>query len=287
MDNNIQNRAGDENEEWLSIGDAAKLLNVSRDTLRRWEKKGKIKVYRSPTNRRRYKKSEIEQSFSPGRKSPPSIKTSSSQKTQKTADSNKYIGQSRRDPAVTAQMEMSNKQVKTPSTSVTTQGTEKTGMQNYAQTQAGETKPPVNAQAAVVQQPQSPLKTSPVVTNQATNSYASNQQSAERENRQIPVKVEAESKPEQNLVANKQVKDERRDEEILEIRPQTPVNTAYTPPQGTKREEEVKDKKGEKSGNYMKVAILIVSIFLIIAGLVIVGLVFLYPSQSTPMLSPV
>ena len=47
-------------EQWLSIGDAATRLGVSRDTLRRWEKVGKIKVYRSPTNRRIYKQSELE-----------------------------------------------------------------------------------------------------------------------------------------------------------------------------------------------------------------------------------
>ena len=45
--------------DWLTIGEAADILQVSRDTLRRWEKKGKIKSYRSPSNRRMYKRSEI------------------------------------------------------------------------------------------------------------------------------------------------------------------------------------------------------------------------------------
>lgn len=49
---------------WLSIGEAAKSLRVSKDTLRRWEKKGIIKSYRSPTNRRYYKKEELEYFFS-------------------------------------------------------------------------------------------------------------------------------------------------------------------------------------------------------------------------------
>lgn len=40
--------------QWFSIGDAAKYLGVSRDTLRRWEKAGRIKPVRSPTNRRYY-----------------------------------------------------------------------------------------------------------------------------------------------------------------------------------------------------------------------------------------
>lgn len=47
------------NPDWLSIGEAADLLQVSRDTLRRWEKRGKIRSYRSPTNRRMYKRAEI------------------------------------------------------------------------------------------------------------------------------------------------------------------------------------------------------------------------------------
>lgn len=51
--------------DWLSIGEAADLLQVSRDTLRRWEKRGKIKSYRSPTNRRMYKKTEIVEIYQP------------------------------------------------------------------------------------------------------------------------------------------------------------------------------------------------------------------------------
>lgn len=44
------------NSQWMSIGEAAKYLSVSRDTLRRWEKKRKIKAIRSPTNHRYYTK---------------------------------------------------------------------------------------------------------------------------------------------------------------------------------------------------------------------------------------
>lgn len=47
------------NDHWLSIGEAAKYLRISKDTLRRWEKKGIIKTHRSPTNRRYYKKEEL------------------------------------------------------------------------------------------------------------------------------------------------------------------------------------------------------------------------------------
>jgi len=46
---------------WMAIGEAAKYLGVSRDTLRRWEKKGKIKAIRSPTNRRYYTKKQLDE----------------------------------------------------------------------------------------------------------------------------------------------------------------------------------------------------------------------------------
>lgn len=46
--------------QWLTIGEAAKSLGLSRDTLRRWEKAGKIKPVRSPTNRRYYTKNQLE-----------------------------------------------------------------------------------------------------------------------------------------------------------------------------------------------------------------------------------
>lgn len=47
--------------EWMAIGEAAKFLGVSRDTLRRWEKRGKVKPVRSPTNRRYYTKKHLEE----------------------------------------------------------------------------------------------------------------------------------------------------------------------------------------------------------------------------------
>ncbi|OGD53098.1 hypothetical protein A3J78_00410 [Candidatus Beckwithbacteria bacterium RBG_13_35_6] len=49
---------------WLSIGQTAKLLGISRDTLRRWEKKGIIKAFRFPTNRRYYTKDQLQQIMS-------------------------------------------------------------------------------------------------------------------------------------------------------------------------------------------------------------------------------
>lgn len=49
---------------WVSISEAAKYLRISKDTLRRWEKEKIIKAYRSPTNRRYYRKEELEYVFS-------------------------------------------------------------------------------------------------------------------------------------------------------------------------------------------------------------------------------
>ena len=43
----------------LSISDASKLLKVSKDTLRRWERNGFIKPLRTPTNRRYYNKLQL------------------------------------------------------------------------------------------------------------------------------------------------------------------------------------------------------------------------------------
>ena len=44
----------------LSIGEAAKALGVSADTLRRWDRDGKLKTTRDERNRRRVPASEVE-----------------------------------------------------------------------------------------------------------------------------------------------------------------------------------------------------------------------------------
>ena len=51
--------------DWLSIGEAAEYLGVSRDTLRRWEKRGKLKSYRTPGGRRRYTAYDLELALKP------------------------------------------------------------------------------------------------------------------------------------------------------------------------------------------------------------------------------
>jgi molybdopterin-binding protein len=55
-------------DEGLPLGDAARALGVSVDTLRRWERAGKLRTRRDPANRRRVSRSEIERLASrPGR----------------------------------------------------------------------------------------------------------------------------------------------------------------------------------------------------------------------------
>lgn len=49
------------NNEWIPIGKAAQYMGISRDTLRRWEKAGKLKAVRSPSNRRYYTKKQLDQ----------------------------------------------------------------------------------------------------------------------------------------------------------------------------------------------------------------------------------
>ena len=44
----------------LSLGDAAKLLGVSVDTLRRWDRAGKLRTTRDDRNRRRVPATEVE-----------------------------------------------------------------------------------------------------------------------------------------------------------------------------------------------------------------------------------
>ena len=49
-----------EQEEFLSIGKVAKRLGVSTQTIRRWQRDGKIQELRSPTNRRLYSVREVQ-----------------------------------------------------------------------------------------------------------------------------------------------------------------------------------------------------------------------------------
>jgi molybdopterin-binding protein len=47
-------------QERLSLGDAARAIGVSADTLRRWERAGKLRTTRDSANRRRVSRAEVE-----------------------------------------------------------------------------------------------------------------------------------------------------------------------------------------------------------------------------------
>lgn len=44
----------------LNISEASRYLKVSKDTLRRWEKRGYITSHRTPSNRRFYEKEQLD-----------------------------------------------------------------------------------------------------------------------------------------------------------------------------------------------------------------------------------
>lgn len=52
-------------DQLVPIGDAARRLGVSVDTIRRWESEGKIAGTRTLGNQRRFARSEIERLLSP------------------------------------------------------------------------------------------------------------------------------------------------------------------------------------------------------------------------------
>jgi molybdopterin-binding protein len=47
-------------QDLLSLGEAAQAIGVSQDTLRRWDRAGKIRIKRDERNRRRVPRSEVE-----------------------------------------------------------------------------------------------------------------------------------------------------------------------------------------------------------------------------------
>lgn len=54
----------DEPDRLLPIGEAARSLGVSLDTIRRWERDGKISGIRTPGGQRRFPQSEIDRLLS-------------------------------------------------------------------------------------------------------------------------------------------------------------------------------------------------------------------------------
>jgi molybdopterin-binding protein len=47
-------------DDLLTLGDAARAIGVSQDTLRRWDRDGKLRTERDPRNRRLVPRSEVE-----------------------------------------------------------------------------------------------------------------------------------------------------------------------------------------------------------------------------------
>ncbi|MBN9374602.1 MAG: helix-turn-helix domain-containing protein [Cellulomonas sp.] len=49
-----------DHDELLSVGEAAELLAVHPDTLKRWERAGRIEALRTPTGHRRFRRRDVE-----------------------------------------------------------------------------------------------------------------------------------------------------------------------------------------------------------------------------------
>jgi excisionase family DNA binding protein len=49
-----------DNAEYLSPAEAAALIGISRDTIKRWEKAGRISSLRTPLGHRRFRRSDVE-----------------------------------------------------------------------------------------------------------------------------------------------------------------------------------------------------------------------------------
>lgn len=54
-----------DDDDLLTIAEAAAVLRVSYSTLRRWEAAGRISVERTPTGQRRYRRSQIAAALTP------------------------------------------------------------------------------------------------------------------------------------------------------------------------------------------------------------------------------
>ncbi|WP_345043572.1 helix-turn-helix domain-containing protein [Georgenia daeguensis] len=50
----------------LTVGQTAALLGVSVDTVRRWERDGRVAGFRTPTGQRRFRQHDVEQLLTPG-----------------------------------------------------------------------------------------------------------------------------------------------------------------------------------------------------------------------------
>lgn len=60
----------DVNDRPLTVGQAAKIVGVSVDTLKRYEQRGLIKSERTPTGHRRFLRSDVEKLLRPSQATP-------------------------------------------------------------------------------------------------------------------------------------------------------------------------------------------------------------------------
>lgn len=49
-----------DSDEFIPIGEAARISQFSISTLRRWDREGRLPVYRTPAGQRRYRRGDIE-----------------------------------------------------------------------------------------------------------------------------------------------------------------------------------------------------------------------------------
>lgn len=62
----MQSKQAKKVSDWLTTGEAAEIALVSVDTLKRWEKAGRISSLRTPTGHRRFKRKDVERLLQPG-----------------------------------------------------------------------------------------------------------------------------------------------------------------------------------------------------------------------------
>ncbi|AOD20236.1 hypothetical protein IM25_00115 [Rhodococcus sp. p52] len=55
----MQTKHASKERDLIPVGEAAKLLGVSVDTVKRWEKAGRISSVRTPTGHRRFDRDEV------------------------------------------------------------------------------------------------------------------------------------------------------------------------------------------------------------------------------------
>jgi excisionase family DNA binding protein len=78
-------------DEWLSIGEAARILGVSQDTIRNWEGKGRLRAERTDGDHRRFRSEEVHQlAWKLGR--PPSVPTPQKQAPSKPSSPATELG---------------------------------------------------------------------------------------------------------------------------------------------------------------------------------------------------